>query len=64
MKLSEKKLRVTAYDKGMTQSDIAVACELSRGTINGIFNGRTCSQETAEKIAEVLEVPIEKIAVK
>ena len=64
MKLNAKKLRLTAYDKGMTQSDIAVACELSRGTINGIFNGRTCSQDTAEKIAEVLEVPLKKIEVK
>lgn len=64
MKLNEKKLRLIAWEKNMSQSALAVACDLSRCTINGIFNGRNCSQETADKIADVLEVPLEKIIAK
>ena len=61
MKVDALAIRTEAYKKGVTQKAIAEACQLSRATVNGIFNGRGCSEETATKIATVLEVPVKRI---
>lgn len=61
MRLNHEKLRTLAYKKGVTQTALASASGVSRIAINGIFNGKSCKEETARKIAEALEVSLGEI---
>ena len=61
MNLNTEKLRLITYRKGMNQKEVAEVSGLAHMTINGIYNGRSCRKETAEKIAEALQVPVEHI---
>lgn len=45
----------------MTQTELAKKAGVSRMTINGIKADRSCSDKVGMKIAEVLQVPIEKL---
>ena len=64
MYLNKVKLRDLTFRKGLNQRMIAEITKLSKYTINGIYNGRATTEETAQKIAEVLEVPLESITAK
>ena len=64
MNLNTAKLRLLAYRKGLKQKQIAEATALSLPTINTIFNGRSCSKESAEKIAEALGVALDQLIAK
>ncbi len=59
MRLDMVKLRAEMFRKEITQTDLAEKVGISRPTINGICNGRACSDETAEKIASALGVDME-----
>ena len=61
MNLNTEKVRLLAYRKGLKQKEIAESSTLALPTVNNIFNGRSCSQETAEKIAEALGVALEQL---
>ena len=41
--------------------DLAKNCCLSRATITGVRSGKSCTQETAAKLARGLGVPLESI---
>ena len=43
----------------MTQKQLAEKSGISRATVNGIKNGRSCSDSSAIKIADALGIPIE-----
>lgn len=45
----------------MTQKQLAEKAGVSRATVSGIKNGRSCSDRSAIKIADVLGVPIESL---
>ena len=64
MYLNKVKLRDLTFRKGLNQRGIARKTKLSYVVINGIYNGRATTEETAQKIAEVLEIPLESITVK
>lgn len=48
--------------KRITGNELAEKSDLSRITISAIKNGKSCSQETAAKIAQALEVPLEQLS--
>lgn len=45
----------------LTVLDLAQTCRLSRATITGVRSGKSCTQETAAKLAKGLGVPLESI---
>ena len=64
MRLNTEKLRATAYKKSINQTALAEATGITRITINGVFNGKSCNDETARKIAECLGVELKEIQAK
>lgn len=61
MRINTRKLVVAMFDCGLNQKQLAELSKISRATINGIKNGRSCSDETGYKIAKALNMPIEKL---
>ena len=61
VKINDKKLRVALYSLNVTQTELAKRTGLSLATIGNVCNGKSCSQETAEKIAAAIGVPLEKL---
>lgn len=61
IRIDAVKVRVLLYQKNMTQTELANKIGMSRATVNAILNGKSCKSNTAHKIAEGLDVSIEKI---
>lgn len=61
MRLDRIKLAAALKYRNITQLDLANRSGLSRITINSICNGRSCTEESAEKIADALEMPLTSI---
>jgi len=55
--ITRKKL----YEMGMTQAELARRTHCSRQAINLILNGRRISYPIRKRIAEILNIPLEKI---
>ena len=64
MILNRAKLRDITFRKGLTQRAVAIKTGIAEVTVNGIYNGRSTTQETAQKIAEALVVDLESIIAK
>lgn len=47
--------------QNLTQKELAELAGVSRMTVNGIKNGRSCSDKSGIKIAQALQVPIENL---
>lgn len=58
IRFNEKKIKRALIDKDMTQTEIAEASGIAYTTINQIFNGRRCCDETAKDIANALGMPL------
>lgn len=56
IKFDAGKLRKILFDKGMNQTELSNVTGISRVTINGIMNGRSCSAETADTICSALSI--------
>lgn len=61
MRIDRKKLVVAMLDCNLNQKQLAELAGISRMTVNGIKNGRSCSQHTGEHIAKALNLPLEKL---
>lgn len=61
MRLDRVKLIAEMARKDVTAGALAAACGTSRSTISGIRQGRSCSTDTAEKIAKALNVSIDEL---
>lgn len=61
MRLNRLELIKELARQDMTQTQLAELSGVSRATINGIKNGRSCSDKSGIKIAEALNVPIEQL---
>lgn len=61
MRIDRIKLVSELTKRDMTQKDLSEKVGISRATISYIKNGKSCSDEIGQKIAEVLQVPIEKL---
>lgn len=61
MRLDRKKLMLVMYDKNITQRKLAETSGVSRATVNSVRGGKSCSEETANKIAQALNVNLKEI---
>ncbi|MBS5129752.1 MAG: helix-turn-helix transcriptional regulator [Lachnospiraceae bacterium] len=61
MRINSIKLVTAMMRLDLTQKQLAERAGVSRATINGIKCGRSCSDRIGIKIAEALQVPIEKL---
>lgn len=61
MRIDRIKLVTELAKRDMTQKRLAELSGVSRATINSIRGGKSCSDEVGQKIADALEVKLEKI---
>lgn len=61
MRIDRIKLVTEMARQDMTQFQLVELSGVSRATISGIQNGRSCSSRSAVKIADALKVPIETL---
>lgn len=61
MRIDRVKLTTEMARQDMTQLKLAELSNVSRATISGIQNGRSCSSRSAVKIAGALNIPIEQL---
>lgn len=61
MRIDRIKLVTEMARRNITQLKLVELSGVSRATISGIQNGRSCSSRTAVKIADTLKVPLENL---
>ncbi len=61
MRINRVKFIAEMARKDLTVLDLAKNCRRSRATITGVRSGKSCTQETAAKLAKGLGVPLESI---
>lgn len=61
MRIDRKKLMIMMYDAQINQKGLSQVSGLSRSTINSIRGGKSCSEETAQKISRALKVDLADI---
>lgn len=61
MRIDRIKLTAELVRRDMTQTALAEKSGISRVTITGIKAGRSCSEDTAKKLAAALNMPLEKL---
>ena len=61
MRIDRVKLITEMARQDITQLKLVELSGVSRSTISGIQNGRSCSSRSAVKIAEALQVPLETL---
>ncbi len=59
--LNPEKLRAAAFREGVTQKQVANRAGACFATVNGVFNGRRCSDEMAKRIADALNSPLKDL---
>ena len=61
MRIDRFKLITELAKRDMTQIELAKRAGISRATIGYIKSGKTCSEEVGNKIANALQIPINKL---
>lgn len=61
MRLDMVKVVATMKEKEMRQKDLMEKSGLSRNTISAICNGKSCTEETAKRIADAFGVKVEEL---
>lgn len=61
MQINGKAIKHILLDKSMRQTELSEKAGITRATISAICNGKSCSNETAQKIAKALDVKIEEL---
>ncbi|WP_455055480.1 helix-turn-helix transcriptional regulator [Merdimonas faecis] len=61
MRIDRVKLITEMARQEITQLKLVELSGVSRATISGIQNGRSCSSRSAVKIADALNVPLETL---
>lgn len=61
MRIDREKFTVALLKRELTQKKFSEMTGLSRGTINGVKNGRSCSDRAGRIIAKALEMDIEEL---
>lgn len=61
MRIDRVKLVTELARRDMSQRQLSELSGVSRVTINGIRGGRSCSEATAQKIADALNIDLKKI---
>lgn len=60
MRIDRKKLVCAMMDADLNTKQLTEKAGVSRTTACSIKNGKSCSYDTAEKLAKVLGVPVKK----
>lgn len=58
MNLDVQKLKIEVCKHGMNQKELVKKSGISKATISKIYNGGSCSTETAKKIVSVLDLEL------
>ena len=61
MRIDRIKLLIELEKKGMSQKRLAELAGTSRTTVNNIRNGKTCTNDIGNRIAEALNVNLNEI---
>ena len=61
MRIDRIKLVSELTKRDMTQSKLAELAGISRATVNYIKAGKSCTDEVGKKIADALQIPVEKL---
>ena len=61
MRIDRIKLVAELAKRDMTQSRLAELAGISRATVNYIKAGKSCTDEVGKKIADALQIPVEKL---
>ena len=61
MRIDNKKLRHIMIDCDIGQKELSERSGISRTVINGVCCGRSCAANTALRIAEALQRPLEDL---
>lgn len=61
MRINRIKLVAELAKRDMTQSKLAELAGISRATVNYIKAGKSCTDEVGKKIADALQIPVEKL---
>ena len=61
MKIDTVKLITTMYKKGIKTGEVVKKSGLSRSTISAVRGGKTCTLDTAVKIANALDIPVNEL---
>ena len=61
MRLDRKKLVCAMIDANMNTKQMAEKAKVTRATACSVKKGKSCSYDTAVKLAEALGVPVEKL---
>lgn len=61
MRIDRIKLATEMMKQDMSQRKLSELSGISRMTINSVRGGKSCSEETGNRIATALNVPIEKL---
>lgn len=64
MRLDEKKLRIEAFKQNLSQVELMKKTGVSRATLSKVYNGGSCSLDTAFKISEVLGIELDQLCKK
>lgn len=62
MRINDESIRLIMYRKGLTQTELSRRSGFSRNTIGSICNGKSCSESTAQRIAQAIGVDLTEIA--
>ena len=61
MRINRKKLIGLMLDRDMNMNDLVSKSGVSRCTVSSVKNGKSCTSETAEKIADALGGQVHEI---
>ncbi len=61
MRINRIKLTAELAKRDMTQKKLAELAGISRATVNYIKAGKSCTDEVGKKIADALQIPVEKL---
>lgn len=64
MRINRLKLVVELTKRNITQKELAELAGVSRPTVSGIKNGKSCSEQTAKKIADALHADLKQLVEK
>ena len=59
MLLNDTILRAIIHERRISQTELAKTANLSRSTVAGVCNGKSCSGDSALAIAAALNIPLE-----
>ncbi len=61
MRLDTKKLRIEVVEQNLSQIELMKKTGISRATLSKVYNGGSCSLNTAFKICKALNIDLDEL---